>query len=222
VLRIALADDQALIRHGLKALLETLGGIQVVVEADNGDSLLDALTGHEVDAVLTDIRMPGRSGIGVLKALRQRGNLVPVILLTTFDDPQALKEGISAGASGYLLKDVQPETLKQVLESVVRGQRIFQPGPAIAAGSQPWNLAAGLTVQEAAILRLVAGGYSNKEVARQLGIAMGTVKNHISDILRKLGARDRTHAVLKAIAGHLLSKEEPANVGFSNSSPDRS
>jgi DNA-binding NarL/FixJ family response regulator len=205
MLRIALADDQALIRHGLKALLETLGGIEVVVEADNGDSLLVALARYEVDAVLADIRMPGRSGIGALKALRQRGNLVPVILLTTFDDPQALKEGISAGASGYLLKDAQPETLKQVLESAVRGERIFQPGPAIPAGAHTGSLtAAGLTAQEAAILRLVAGGYSNKEVARHLGIAMGTVKNHISEVLRKLDARDRTHAVLKAIAGHFL------------------
>jgi DNA-binding NarL/FixJ family response regulator len=212
MLRIALADDQALIRHGLKALLETLGGIQVVVEADNGDSLLDALASHEVDAVLADIRMPRRSGIEALKALRQRGNLVPVILLTTFDDPRALKEGISAGASGYLLKDAQPETLKQVLESAVQGQRIFQPGPTISVGTHAGNLdEAGLTPQETAILRLVAGGYSNKEIARHLGIAVGTVKNHISDMLRKLDARDRTHAVLKAIAGHLLSKDGPAN-----------
>ena len=212
MLRIALADDQALVRHGLKALLETLGGIEVVVEADSGDSLLDALATEEVDAVLADIRMPGRSGIGALRALRERGNLVPVILLTTFDDPVALKEGISAGASGYLLKDAQPETLKQVLESAVRGQRIFQPGPCslprpvISIGTQT-QAAAGLTAQEAAILRLVAGGYSNKEVARHLGIAVGTVKNHISDMLRKLEARDRTHAVLKAIAGNLLSKD---------------
>jgi DNA-binding NarL/FixJ family response regulator len=212
MLRIALADDQALVRHGLKALLETLGGIQVVIEADNGDSLLDALESHEVDAVLADIRMPRRSGIGLLKALRQRGNLVPVILLTTFDDPQALKEGISAGAAGYLLKDAQPETLKQMLESAVRGQRIFQPGPAAPAGMQAGNFAAaGLTAQESAILRLVAGGYSNKEVARYLGISSGTVKNHMSDMLRKLDARDRTHAVLKAIAGHFLSREDPAS-----------
>jgi DNA-binding NarL/FixJ family response regulator len=213
VLRIALADDQALIRHGLKALLETLGGIQVVVEADNGDSLLDALARHEVDAVLADIRMPRRSGVGALKALRQRGNFVPVILLTTFDDPQALKEGISAGAAGYLLKDAQPETLKQVLESAVQGRRIFQPGPAIPVRAQAGNraAAAALTDRETAILRQVAGGYSNKEVARHLGMAMGTVKNHISDILRKLDARDRTHAVLKAIAGHLLLGEDPKN-----------
>ena len=209
MLRIALADDQALIRHGLKALLETLGGIQVVVEADNGDSLLDALASHEVDAVLADIRMPRRSGVGALRALREKGNFVPVILLTTFDDPQALREGISAGAAGYLLKDAQPEMLKQVLEAAVRGERIFQPGPAMPAGSRTGDVnATGLTAQEAAILRLVAGGYSNKEVARHLGISMGTVKNHMSDILRKLDARDRTHAVLKAIAGHFLSKED--------------
>jgi DNA-binding NarL/FixJ family response regulator len=210
MLRIALADDQALIRRGLKALLGTLGGIQVVVEVGNGNDLLDALATHDVDAVLADIRMPGCSGIGALRALRQRGNSVPVVLLTTFDDPNALKEGIAAGASGYLLKDAQPETLKQVLESAVRGQRIFQPGPSISIGTHAEQLtAAGLTAQEAAILRLVGGGYSNKEVARHLGISVGTVKNHISDILRKLDARDRTHAVLKAIAGHLLSKDAP-------------
>jgi DNA-binding NarL/FixJ family response regulator len=210
MLKIALADDQALIRRGLKALLETLGGIQVVVEAANGDDLLEALATLTVDAVLADIRMPGRSGIGAVRALRERGNMVPVILLTTFDDPQALREAIAAGASGYLLKDAEPETLKQVIEAAVGGQRIFQPGPAISVGTQTERLtAAGLTSQEAAILRLVGGGYSNKEVARHLSISVGTVKNHISDILRKLDARDRTHAVFKAIAGHLLSKNAP-------------
>ena len=207
MLRIALADDQALVRHGLKALLETLGGIKVVVEADSGDGLVDALATHEVDAVLADIRMPGLSGVGALKELRRQGNLVPVILLTTFDDPVALKEGISSGASGYLLKDAQPETLKRVLEAAVQGQRIFQPGPMTGIGKQTEQLAAaGLTAQETAILRLVAGGYSNKEIARFLNIAVGTVKNHLSDMLRKLDARDRTHAVLKALAGHLIGK----------------
>jgi DNA-binding NarL/FixJ family response regulator len=205
--RIALADDQALIRHGLKALLETLGGIEVVVEAEHGEGLLEALASNEVDAVLADIRMPRLSGIGVVKALRQRGSLVPVILLTTFDDPQALKEAIAAGAAGYLLKDAQPETLKQVLESAVRGQRMFQPGPSLPPGTPAGDGAAGtLTAREEEILRLVAGGYSNKEVARNLGIAVGTVKNHISDLLRKLDARDRTHAVLKALAGHLMPR----------------
>lgn len=207
MLKIALADDQALVRHGLKALLETLGGIQVVVEADSGTGLVDALATHDVDAVLADIRMPGLSGVGALKTLRQLGNRVPVILLTTFDDPVALKEGISAGASGYLLKDAQPETLKRVIEAAVQGQRIFEPGPTTSIGTQTEHLvAAGLTEQETAILRLVAGGYSNKEIARFLDIAVGTVKNHLSDILRKLDARDRTHAVLKALAGHLLAK----------------
>ena len=208
MMRIALADDQALIRHGLKALLETLGDIQVVVEAEDGEALLEALTTHEVDAVLADIRMPRRSGVGALKALRAQGNLVPVILLTTFDDPVALKEGIGAGAAGYLLKDAQPEMLKQMLESVIRGQRLFQPGPVVSI-TTPAQPASGLTRQEAAILRLVAGGYSNKEVARHLNLSAGTVKNHVSEILRKLDARDRTHAVLKAIAGHMLHPKDP-------------
>lgn len=207
MLRIALADDQALVRHGLKALLETLGGIEVIVEADEGDTLLEALEGKQVDAVLVDIRMPRRSGVSVLKALRERGNLVPVILLTTFDDPQVLKEAINAGAAGYLLKDAQPEALKRVLESAVRGERIFQPGPSLPSGAGTGEqFVAGLTEREEAILRLVAGGYSNKEVARHLGMAAGTVKNHISEVLRKLDARDRTHAVLKALAAHMLTR----------------
>jgi DNA-binding NarL/FixJ family response regulator len=206
-MRLALADDQALVRHGLKALLETLGGIEVVVEADNGDGLLEALGSCVVDAVLADIRMPRRSGIGLLKALRERGDPVPVILLTTFDDPQALREAISAGAAGYLLKDTQPETLKSVLESAIRGQRVFQPGPALPTDAHAADTSGvSLTAREEAILRLVAGGYSNKEVGRALGIAAGTVKNHMSDLLRKLDARDRTHAVLKALAGQLLSR----------------
>jgi DNA-binding NarL/FixJ family response regulator len=199
VLKIALADDQALVRHGLKALLESLGGIEVVVEAENGDRLLEALATRPVDAVLADIRMPGCSGIDALKSLRQRGENLPYILLTTFDDPSALEEGIRAGASGYLLKDVEPETLKQVLESVVSGQRIFQPGPTMSIAAPARSAASGLSGQELAILRLVAGGYSNKEIARLLGIAAGTVKNHIAEAMRKLDARDRTHAVIKAM-----------------------
>jgi DNA-binding NarL/FixJ family response regulator len=206
MMRIALADDQALVRQGLKALLETLDGMQVVVEAENGDRLLEALATQEVDAVLADIRMPGTSGIDALKALRQRGNAVPVVLLTTFDDPVSLEESIRAGASGYLLKDAEIETLKQVLESAVRGQRNFQLGQTMSTAGPAGASAGVLTAQEAAVLRLVAGGYSNKEVARHLGIATGTVKNHVSDVLRKLDARDRTHAVIKAMANRLLDK----------------
>jgi DNA-binding NarL/FixJ family response regulator len=206
VLKIALADDQALVRHGLRALLETLGGIEVTLEAEDGESLLEALAVNKVDAVLADIRMPRCSGLSALRALRERGDLVPVVLLTTFDDPEALKQAIIAGASGYLLKDAQPETLKRVLEAAVEGQRIFQPGPSLPADCGAQSSMSSLSPREVAVLRLVAGGYSNKEVARHLGIAVGTVKNHVSETLRKLDARDRTHAVIRAMAGHLLSK----------------
>ena len=206
MLRIALADDQALVRHGLRALLETLGGIDVVIEAEDGEALLDALSTREVDVVLADIRMPRRSGISALKALRERGNFVPVVLLTTFDDPEALSAAIKAGAAGYLLKDAQPESLKQVLERAAQGQRVFEPGRyPIADSALLVNLQSKLSPREIDILRLVAGGYSNKEIARLLGIAAGTVKNHISEMLRKLDARDRTHAVQKAQAARLLS-----------------
>jgi DNA-binding NarL/FixJ family response regulator len=206
VLKIALADDQALVRHGLRMLLETLGDIAVAIEAEDGDTLLAQLLDTKVDAILADIRMPFRSGIGVVKALQERGDATPVVLLTTFDDPEALKQAIAAGAAGYLLKDAQPETLKQVLECAVRGQRVFHPGPSLPrdfSSSEP-AAASSLSPREVEILQLVAGGYSNKEVARQLGIASGTVKNHISELLRKLDARDRTHAVLRAMAGRLL------------------
>ena len=206
MLKIALADDQALVRYGLRALLETLGGIEVIVEAEDGESLLEALTTTRVDAVLADIRMPRRSGLSALRALRARGDLVPVVLLTTFDDPDALRQAISAGAAGYLLKDAQPEALKRVLEAAIRGERNFQPGPTLPADFDAGTpTSSNLSPREVAVIRLVAGGYSNKEVARQLGIAVGTVKNHVAETLRKLGARDRTHAVLKAIAGRLLS-----------------
>ena len=205
-MKIALADDQALIRHGLRALLETLGGVEVVVEAEDGEALLDALSTRDVDVVLADIRMPRRSGISMLKALRERGNLVPVVLLTTFDDPEALSAAVKAGAAGYLLKDAQPESLKQVLERAAQGERVFEPGRyPIAENGPRANFESTLSPREIDILRLVAGGYSNKEVARLLGIASGTVKNHISETLRKLDARDRTHAVLKAQAARLLS-----------------
>jgi DNA-binding NarL/FixJ family response regulator len=131
---------------------------------------------------------------------------VPVVLLTTFDDPDALSAAVKAGAAGYLLKDAQPESLKHVLERAAQGQRIFEPGRyPVAANAPPTNAESPLSPREIDILRLVAGGYSNKEVARLLGIASGTVKNHISETLRKLDARDRTHAVQKAQAARLLS-----------------
>jgi DNA-binding NarL/FixJ family response regulator len=205
-LKIALADDQALVRHGLRALLESLGGIEIVIEAEDGDALLAALPRNRVDVILSDIRMSRRSGVEVTRALRERCDTTPVLLLTTFDEPALLRAAVAAGAQGFMLKDAAPETLKDALQRLARGETLLTPMslPSAPAGTDEIPTAARLSPRELSILRLVAGGYSNKEVGRVLHISDGTVKNHITDILQKLEARDRTHAVLKAIAARLF------------------
>lgn len=204
-MRIALADDQALVLHGLRALMETLGDIEVVVEAQDGDELLAALRRETVDVVVCDIRMPRRSGLEVARSLRERGDMTPVLLLTTFDDPALLRAAVSAQAQGFMLKDAAPEVLKRTLQRLAEGETLLSPVSLPAAVPvEEIPCAARLSPRELAILRFVAGGYSNKEIGKALGISDGTVKNHLSEILRKLEARDRTHAVLKAIAGRML------------------
>ena len=209
-LRLALADDQALVRRGLRALLEQLGGLEVVVEAEDGAALLAALQQTRVDVLVSDVRMPRHSGIEVVRALRARGDYTPAILLTTFDDAALLQGAVQAGAQGFLLKDAAPEELKAAILRVAAGETLLAPqslqaarrGAPAAPADQ--GTPAHLTERELAVLRLVAGGYSNKEIGRALGISDGTVKNHLTEILYKLEARDRTHAVLKAIGARLL------------------
>jgi DNA-binding NarL/FixJ family response regulator len=207
-IRIALCDDQALVLRGLSSLLSDIG-IEVALEAPDAERLLAALPQRPVDLIVSDIRMPGLGGIGLIGALRERGDATPVILLTTFDDPDLMMRAVEAGAQGFLLKDASPEDLKAAIQRVAAGETLLQPvslGPVRAA----WNVPAGtdtgarLTDRERSILRLVAGGYSNKEIARSLHLSEGTVKNYMSDLLVKLDCRDRTHAVLKAITLRLL------------------
>lgn len=201
--RVALADDQALVRAGLRALLER-HGIGIVFEADSGTALLAQLVTQPVDVVLSDIRMPGMDGIEALTALRARGDATPVLLLTTFDDSDLLLRATDAGAQGFLLKDAAPEDLRDAIARVAAGETLLQPvstEPVRARyrfhdDSAPTET---FSEREVAILRLLAGGYSNKEIARSLFLAEGTVKNYVSTILEKLGTRDRTRAVLKAI-----------------------
>ncbi len=207
VIRIALADDQALVRHGLRALLEDLGGIQVAVDADDGDALLHALLRTPVDVIVSDVRMPRCSGIEMIRQLRQRGDPTPALLLTTFDDPALLSGAVGAGAQGYLMKDAAPEELMHAIERLAVGDTMFAPQTLerVRQSAPPsQSVTAHLTERELAVLRIVAGGYSNKEIGRLLGISDGTVKNHVTEILQKLEARDRTHAVIKAIAARLL------------------
>lgn len=207
-LRVALADDQALVRGGLRALLERQG-IVVVFEALDGGDLLDKLASESVDVVLSDIRMPGVDGIDALLRLRERGDRTPVLLLTTFDDSDLLLRATEAGAQGFLLKDAAPEDLRDAIVRVAAGETLLQPvstDPVRARFRFRDESAPTETfgAREVAILRLLAGGYSNKEIARSLFLAEGTVKNYVSTILDKLGTRDRTRAVLKAITLRII------------------
>jgi DNA-binding NarL/FixJ family response regulator len=208
-IRIALADDQALVRAGLRALLQQQG-LEIAFEADDGQALIEALQATPVDIVLSDIRMPGMDGIAALEALRARGDATPVLLLTTFDDAELLLRATEAGAQGFLLKDAAPDDLRDAIVRVARGETLLQPVSTDAvraryryhADDAPPRDTFGK--REVAILRLIAGGYSNKEIARSLFLAEGTVKNYVSDILDKLGTRDRTRAVLKAITLRII------------------
>ena len=207
-IRVALADDQALVRAGLRALLQGLG-VQVVLEADDGQALLDALATQPVDVVLSDIRMPGLDGIGALRQLRARGDATPCLLLTTFDESDLLLRASEAGAQGFLLKDAAPADLREAIERVAAGETLLLPVSTEPVRSRyrfhddaPPSDTFG--EREVAILRLLAGGYSNKEIARSLFLAEGTVKNYVSSILDKLGTRDRTRAVLKAITLRII------------------
>ena len=201
--RVALADDQALVRAGLRALLKAQQ-VDVVFEADDGADLLAKLEAQPVDVVLSDIRMPGVDGIDALIRLRERGDRTPVLLLTTFDDSDLLLRATEAGAQGFLLKDAAPEDLRDAIARVAGGETLLQPvstEPVRAryryhADDAPRAL---FSEREVSVLRLMAGGYSNKEIARAMFLAEGTVKNYVSVILEKLGTRDRTRAVLKAI-----------------------
>lgn len=208
MIRILLADDQTLLRRGLRGLLDLTPDLRVVAEAADGEEALARLADTPVDLLLLDVRMPRRSGVEVLEELRRRGAVPPAILLTTFDDDAALLAGIRAGARGWLLKDVEFERLRDAIRAVAAGGTMLSPAiteravRGVAAAPPDFDSLSPpdrLTPRETEILRLMAGGYSNREIADALHAGEGTVKNHVSSILSKLGVRDRTRAVLKGI-----------------------
>ena len=208
MIRVALVDDQTLIRQGVRSLLELIDDITIVAEAADGDEAVAMIHRERPDVVLLDLRMPGKDGVAVLRELRGSGALPPTIILTTFDDDDALFEAVRAGARGYLLKDVSLEHLTQAIRVVAEGGSVIRPAVTervlrglehVRRDFDALSPPDPLTRREVEILRLMAGGYSNREIAEALGTAEGTVKNHASSILSKLGVRDRTRAVLKAL-----------------------
>jgi DNA-binding NarL/FixJ family response regulator len=211
--RVAVVDDQTLVREGIRSLLALSDEIEVVAEAGDGDGALEILRTHEVDVMLLDLRMPRRDGIATLRALQQSDNHVPVLVLTTFDDDELALEALRAGARGYLLKDVTLDQLVGAIRTIAAGGTLLQPALTdrlLRAASEHTVDVGGidrpqtLTERELDILRLVAAGYSNREIASALHLATGTVKNHVSNVLLKLGVRDRTRAVLRALDLGLL------------------
>ena len=208
MIRVCLVEDQTIVREGLRALLKLNPDIAVIAEAGDGDEAIEVIEREKPDVVLLDLRMPKRDGIGVLRALRDRGTLTPALILTTFDDDLMLFEAVRAGAKGWLLKDVSLERLTSAIRTLAAGGTCIEPviterivraldGSAVSFDSA--ELPEPLTDREKTILRFLAGGYSNREISELLKISDGTVKNHISSVLAKLGVRDRTRAVLKAL-----------------------
>ena len=208
MISVCLVDDQNLVRQGIRSLLELSPDIHVVAECVDGAQALETIPKLKPDVVLLDMRMPGKSGLDVLNTFAQQGEVPPTIILTTFDDDQLVLAGLKAGARGYLLKDVSLEQLVEAVKTVAGGGSLIAPmvTQRLLAGigrmqNQFTSLEQPdpLTERETESLRLMSGGYSNKEIANSLGVAEGTVKNHVSNILSKLGVRDRTRAVLKAL-----------------------
>ncbi|MEM9317324.1 MAG: response regulator transcription factor [Pseudomonadota bacterium] len=207
MIKVCLVDDQTLVRQGVRSLLELAEEIEVVGEAVDGRSACELIPELQPDVVLLDMRMPEMSGLDVLDHLGKAGTLPPTIILTTFDDDTLVLAGIKAGAKGYLLKDVSLDELVGAVRTVAEGGTLVRPAvterllkglDGIRTEFSSLDRPDPLTDRETEILRLMAGGYSNKEIANSLGVAEGTVKNHVSNILSKLGVRDRTRAVLKA------------------------
>ena len=207
MIRVCVVEDQTLVRKGLVRLLSLASGIEVVGEAGDGEEARDVIRSTAPDVVLLDVRMPKANGLDLLEYLEKQQSSPACILLTTLDDDDAVLRGIRLGARGYLLKDVTLELLTEAIRRVSIGETLFNPALTVrlirelnpTSRRTDLNPEESLTDRESEILRLMTGGYSNREIAEALDISEGTVKNHVSSILSKLGVRDRTRAVLKAI-----------------------
>jgi DNA-binding NarL/FixJ family response regulator len=215
VIRIVVADDHALVREGIRALLALVPDMSLVGEAKDGREAVRVVVDARPDVLLLDMRMPGGDGLWVVRELRRRELLPSTLILSTFDDDAAALDVVRAGARGFLLKDVTLDQLVDAVRTLAAGGTMIRPrmtaraeGELATRGVQiptaPGGELADLTEREREVLRLVASGFSNREIAMALFVAEGTVKNHVSNILTKMGVRDRTRAVIKAAERGLL------------------
>ena len=201
-IRVLIADDHPVVREGLAALINRQPDMTVVAEACNGRELVEQFLRLRPDVALVDLRMPEMDGADALSAIRQRAPAARVIVLTTYDDDEDIQRSLRAGAKAYLLKNAPPDELLACLKAVHEGRTLISP--AIAAQLAGAIGASPLTAREMEVLKLVADGKSNKEIATVLSITEGTVKSHLSTVLGRLDARDRTQAVTIALKRGLL------------------
>lgn len=206
-MKIIICDDQAVVRDGLEMLLTLEKDIEVIGTAQDGAEAVELVSANQPDIVLMDLKMPGMNGIEATRQIRAKYPEVKVLVLTTYDDDEWVFDAIRAGASGYLLKDTPREEVVKAIRGTVEGKSFVDPAVAgklmgqVARGqTQPSSLLTDkLTERETDVLRLLAKGFSNNEIASQLHLSEGTVRNHVSAILDKLGVSDRTQAAVIAI-----------------------
>jgi DNA-binding NarL/FixJ family response regulator len=203
MIKVALVDDQQLVRQGIAGLLSLSEDLTIIWQAEDGEDAQHQLADNvqQPDVMLLDIRMPKVNGIELVKILRAQGNTLPILMLTTFDDSELFMQSLQAGANGFLLKDVSLEKLVNAVKTLAAGGFVAEPVvmKQLNKGLADVPVLEDLTEKERQILKLVAGGFSNKEIANSIFLAEGTVKNHVSSILSKLNTRDRTRAVLIAL-----------------------
>lgn len=209
-IKIMIADDHSMIREGLKNLLELDGDIQVIAEAVDGEDCLDKLQVVKPDVLLLDINMPKKNGLEVLKSLKSKKSKLKVLVLTVHNEIEYLMKAVDIGVNGYVLKDSESAELKKAIFTVTEGESYIQPSliPALNAKMMETNKDAekikSLTKRELDVLKLLAVGMYNKEVGKRLEISERTVKNHVSNIFKKLGVTDRTQAAVFAIRNNLV------------------
>ena len=208
--KIMIADDHSMIREGLKNLLELDGDIQVISEAVDGEDCLDKLQVVKPDVLLLDINMPKKNGLEVLKSLKSKRSKLKVLVLTVHNEIEYLMKAVDIGVNGYVLKDSESAELKKAIFTVAEGETYIQPSliPALNAKMIETDKDAekikSLTKRELDVLKLLAVGMFNKEVGKRLEISERTVKNHVSNIFKKLGVTDRTQAAVFAIRNNLV------------------
>ena len=203
MIRVLLVDDQSIVREGLSSLLQTQPDLEIVGEAENGRIAVEKAIAMQPDVILMDIRMPVMDGIAAIRVIKQQVPAIEILVLTTFDEDEYVVRAMNYGAQGYLLKDTPSVQLAQAIRSVSQGYTQMGPGlfaktnSTLQQSTVPPELEQ-LTEREKEVLKLIATGYSNKEIAAELYITERTVKNHVNSILRSLDLRDRTQAALFA------------------------